>query len=169
MDYPEVLDGGILGFMIEEQSFKAVWRNFATGVAIVTTIESNGRVHGMTANSIASISLNPPLIMASIGHDRESNNLIKETGRFAISILSDEQQAVALYYSAPRNPSINPPPVDFTLTTGGYGIVPNCLSFMECGTENHYEIGDHTIFIASINELGMSQGAPLTYYGGTYH
>ena len=169
MNYPEVLDGGILGFMIEEQSFKAVWRNFATGVAIVTTIESNGRVHGMTANSIASISLNPPLIMASIGHDRESNNLIKETGRFALSILSDEQQPVALYYSAPRNPSINPPPVDFTLTTGGYGIVPDCLSFMECRTENHYEIGDHTIFIASINELGTSEGAPLTYYGGTYH
>jgi flavin reductase (DIM6/NTAB) family NADH-FMN oxidoreductase RutF len=155
--------------MVDEQSFKSVWRNFVTGVAIVTTIESNGLIHGMTANSIASISLNPPLVMASVGYDRESNKLIKRTGKFAISILSDKQESAALYCSSSRDPNLNPSPVDFTLTENGYGIVPDCLSFMECRTEKHYEVGDHTIFIASIEELGMNQGSPLTYYGGKYY
>ena len=92
--------------MVDEQSFKSVWRNFVTGVAIVTTIESNGLIHGMTANSIASISLNPPLVMASVGYDRESNKLIKRTGKFAISILSDKQESAALYYSSSRDPNL---------------------------------------------------------------
>ena len=154
--------------MVDEQSFKLFWRNFVTGVAIITTIEANGRIHGMTANSIASISLNPPLIMASVAYDSESNKLIKRTGKFAISILSDKQESIAIYYSASTDPNLNSPPVDFTYTQNRFGIVPDCLSFMECRTDKYYEVGDHTIFIASIEELGMNRGNPLTYYDGTY-
>ena len=111
--------------MVDEQSFKLFWRNFVTGVAIITSIEANGRIHGMTANSIASISLNPPLIMASVAYDRESNKLIKRTGKFAISILSDKQESIAIYYSASRDPNLNSPHVDFTYTQNGLGIVPD--------------------------------------------
>lgn len=154
--------------MIEKESFKSAWRKFATGVAVITTIEPTGQIHGMTANSVASISLNPLLIMASVGHERESNRLIKKTGRFALSVLSNKQRDVAIYYSTTRDQDLESSPVDFIFTKNGSGIVPDCLSFMDCHTVNQHEVGDHTIFIASVDELGTSQGQPLTYYNGTY-
>ena len=81
--------------MLDQETFREAWRKFATGVAVITTIESGGSVHGMAANGIASISLDPLLVLISVGHVRESNALIKSSGRFAINILSDQQEVVA--------------------------------------------------------------------------
>ena len=53
---------------MDSKIFRQAWGNFATGVALVTTIEQDGTVHGMTANGVASISLDPMLVMVCVGH-----------------------------------------------------------------------------------------------------
>ena len=74
--------------------FRSSWGNFASGVSLVTTTEEDGSVHGMTANGIASISLDPMLSMVSVGHSANSYSIIKNTGRFGINILTEQQRSI---------------------------------------------------------------------------
>ena len=69
--------------------FRQAWGNFATGAALITTIEQDGVVHGMTANGIASISLDPMLVMVSVGHKAKTHPIIIDSGRYGINILGD--------------------------------------------------------------------------------
>ena len=58
--------------------FRSAWSNFATGVTVISTTEVDGGVHGMTANSVTSVSLEPPLALITIAHERNSYPLVKQ-------------------------------------------------------------------------------------------
>ena len=89
--------------MPDAQTFRQAWGKFATGVSIVTTVRSDGDVHGMTANGINSVSLDPLLVLVCAGHTTSSYPLIRDSRRFAINILSEDQQAIAEYYARPTD------------------------------------------------------------------
>ena len=155
--------------MLDQETFREAWRKFATGVAVITTIESGGSVHGMAANGIASISLDPLLVLISVGHARESNAMIKSSGRFAINILSDQQEVAAKYYGAPSNKRTGDPGVTFDFTDKGSGKLLGCLAYMDCHVVGHHEAGDHTLFIAGVDELEVNSGKPLLFFEGGFH
>lgn len=155
--------------MLDSQTFRSAWRKFVTGVTVVTTIENSGAVHGMTANGIVSVSLDPLLVLISIGHKRVSNSLIKSSGRFAINILSDQQEAVAKYYAAPSEKGKRDPDIEFSFTGKGSAVLPECLAHMDCRVERQHETGDHTLFIAGVDELEVNPGRPLLFYEGAFH
>ena len=155
--------------MADVQTFRRAWGKFATGVAIVTTIESDGRVHGMTANGITSVSLEPLLILVCVAHDRNSHSLIKESGLFAINILSEAQQSLAGYFARPLEQRGEDANVPISLTKRGSAIVENCLAFMDCRVVQEYTAGDHAIFIAEVDEIRMNPGRPIIFFEGNYH
>ena len=63
--------------MTSQSLFKEAWGKFPTGVSVITTVQ-NGKIHGMSANGIASVSLDPPLVLVCIGHQRNSYKIVQQ-------------------------------------------------------------------------------------------
>lgn len=146
------------------REYRRAWSRFATGVTVVTTVEPDGKVHGMTANGVASVSLDPPLALVCVGHNRNTHGLIESTGRFGVSVLAASQQSVAEYFMRdPKDRSGNPP-VDYTMLAGGWPVVEGALTQLGCRVMAAHPAGDHTIFVAEVAELTTRDGAPLLWF-----
>ena len=154
--------------MPDAQTFRQAWGNFATGVSIITTVRADGEVHGMTANGINSVSLDPLLVLVCAGHTTSSYPMIKETGRFAINILGEDQQAFAEYYARPTDQKTGDLDITFTRTEQGSAVVDGSLAQMDCKVVNEYVAGDHTIFIGEVEQIEIGEGEPLLYYQGRF-
>ena len=154
--------------MADAQTFRQAWGKFATGVSIITTVEPDGHVHGMAANGIASVSLDPLLVLLCVGHNRNSYLLVKESRRFAISILSEGQRPIAEYYARRPDDRTGDVEVSFSFTGSGGAVVEDCLASMDCHVVSHHEAGDHTIFIAAVDEIDVRSGKPLIFFEGSY-
>lgn len=154
--------------MDDLEAFLQAWGRYPTGVSVVTSIEPDGSVHGMAANGINSVSLEPLLALVSVGHNRNSYPLIKEAGRFAINILSYEQQAIASYYAGPaeaRNADFD---VGFTFTESGAAFIDGSIASMDCRTVHEHVEGDHTIFIGAVERIDLNEGEALAYCQGKF-
>ena len=154
--------------MPDAQTFRQAWGKFATGVSIVTTVRPDGEVHGMTANGINSVSLDPPLALVCAGHSTSSHPLIREAGRFAINILSEEQRAIAEYYARPTAQKTGDTDAAFTLTDSGAALIEGCIARMDCRVVAEHDAGDHTIFVGRVEKIDTADGRPLLYYQGRF-
>lgn len=154
--------------MPDAQTFRQAWGKFATGVSIVTTVRPDGEVHGMTANGINSVSLDPPLALVCAGHSTSSHPLIREAGRFAINILSEEQRAIAEYYARPTAQKTGDTDAAFTLTDSGAALIEGCIARMDCRVVAEHDAGDHTIFVGRVEKIDTAEGRPLLYYQGRF-
>ena len=85
------------------EQFRQGMAMFATGVTVISTLEADGNVHGMTANAFTSVCLDPPLILVSIGHQRNTYANVQARGRFGVNILSLEQEPIARYFALEEN------------------------------------------------------------------
>ena len=153
---------------MDSDLFRRAWSNFATGASLITTVEADGTVHGMTANGIASISLDPMLSMVCVGHNANTHPIIKRTGRYGINILSEDQKMIGDYYARSaekRDGSINP---DFFFTSSGIPFLEGALSSLDCKVVSAYEEGDHTIFIGEVEEMKVGNRRPLLFYEGKW-
>ena len=148
--------------------FRSAWGNFATGVSLVTTTEQDGSVHGMTANGIASISLDPMLSMVSVAHNANSYLIIKNTGRFGINILTDQQRAIGEFYAKSNNEGENSPEAFFRLTENGTPFLEGSLSSIDCRVVSTHVEGDHTLFIGAVESIQLGDGEPLLFFQGKW-
>ncbi len=154
--------------MPDAQTFRQAWGKFATGVSIVTTADSDGSVHGMTANGINSVSLDPLLVLVCAGHTTASYPLIRESRRFAINILSAEQQAIAEYYARPTDQKTGDLDIPISQTERGGYLVDGSLAQMDCRVVSEHVSGDHTIFIGEVEEINVADGSPLLFFEGRF-
>ncbi len=147
--------------------FRRAWARFATGVTIISTLEPDGRVHGMTANGVTSVSLDPPLALACIGAERNTHDLIRSTGRFGISILSAEQSAIARHFTLPPEQRPDLPNGTFA-ELGSSSVLNGAVAAMDCRVVGEHSAGDHTIFIAEIEAQRVAGGGPLLWLDGQF-
>ena len=148
---------------VTSELFRTAWSNFATGVTVITTLEAEGTdVHGMTANGVASISLEPPLAMVTVGHDRNTFPLIMKNQRFGISVLTQEQRGVARHFSVPEEirKTLPTPPYE---ALGESMVIGASLTMMDCRVGT-VQAGDHTIFLAEVEHIKIGYGHPLIFY-----
>ena len=153
---------------MEPDLFRRAWGNFATGASLITTVEADGSVHGMTATGIASVSLDPMLSMVCVGHNANTHPIIKRTGRYGINILSEDQKIIGDYYARSaekRDGSINP---DFFFTSSGIPFLEGALSSLDCKVVGSYEEGDHTIFVGKVEDIRVRNGRPLIFFEGKW-
>ncbi len=154
--------------MDAQEAFLRAWGKYPTGVSVVTSIEPDGHVHGMAANGINSVSLDPLLVLVCVGHNRNSYPLIKEAGRFAINILSDEQQAIAQHYASPAESRSADFDVSFTFTPSGSAFIDGSIASMDCRIVHEQVAGDHTIFIGEVERIEVGEGEALGYCEGKF-
>ncbi len=154
----------------EQRRMRDLMARFATGVGVVTA-RHGPLLAGMTANAIASISVDPPLMLASIARKAETHGAIIGSHAFAISILSEDQQALAECFARPTTAE------KLTGFCGaaweeaetGSPVLEGALAFFDCRLTARHDGGDHTIFLGEIVAAGFREDAePLLWYASGY-
>ena len=146
----------------DSRAFRNVLGQFASGVTVVT-YEVDGEVHGMTVSAFLSVSLDPPLVLASIDRRARLHAHLGTMPRFGVSVLAAEQVAVSDRFAG--RPGM--PDVTFTREEA-VPLVSGALAWMVCEGEQVVEAGDHALYIGRVIALGARDGAPLLYWKGGY-
>ncbi len=141
---------------------------FATGVTIITANAEGYKPFGVTANSFSSLSLDPPLLLWSLQKNSDTWDAFEVATRFAVNILSADQQNMSNRYAKKGDHHLAPD--EYTLGDSGCAILKNCLASFECEATERYEGGDHIILVGKIVELNCSdpEAAPLVFHCGQY-
>src|SRR5215813_9433694 len=151
--------------------FRRALGHFATGVTVLTVEKQPGHVHGMTANSFASVSLEPPLISVCVDHRARLLRLLKEKQRFGVNVLKQDQRAISEYFAGlEQNPEVQERlGISFHWTKEKSPLLENVLCQLSCKLSGLHVAGDHTIVIAEVESAKLSEGEPLLFYRGHYH
>ncbi|MBI2172465.1 MAG: flavin reductase family protein [Chloroflexi bacterium] len=150
--------------MVSPDALRAAMGKFATGVAIVTTLSPDGAPHGMTANALTSVSLEPPLVLVCISHLRNTYGYVQARRRFGVNFLAQGQADIARYFA--RDPAERLGDVHVPWQMGGDGSprIAGAIAFMECLVAALHHHGDHAIVVAQVQEAVVEGGKPLLYY-----
>jgi len=143
---------------------------FATGVTIIT-VDLDGEVHGMTANAFASVSLDPLLVLVCVDRSARTHAHLHARKRFGINVLCESQRIVSEYFAradrldqdAERESGAR-----FDRTEHGTPVLHGALAYLECRLDSTWDAGDHTIFIAEVEEVVVREGEPLVFFRGEY-
>lgn len=150
--------------------FRLALGQFATGVTVVTAERAPGRVHGMTANSFTSVSLDPLLILICVSENAQLLPLVKRQKRFGVNILKDKQRAISEYFAGTEESdgAENRLGIRYRWTETGIPLLEDALVHLACKVVASHAAGDHTIFIAEVESVEVSDGEPLLYLRGNY-
>ncbi len=143
---------------------------FATGVTIVT-VDLDGEVHGMTANAFASVSLDPMLVLVCVDHTTRTHAHLHAKKRFGINVLGEDQRAISEYYARPERSHEHAEAeagARFERTPHGTPMLQGSLAYLECRLHSAQDAGDHTIFIAEVEDVVLREGDPLLFFRGKY-
>jgi flavin reductase (DIM6/NTAB) family NADH-FMN oxidoreductase RutF len=143
---------------------------FATGVTVVTVGGENP--HGMTANSFASVSLDPPLVLVSVGRSTAMHGILSAAGSFGVSVLASHQEAAARHFADRLRPlgraqfdAVDWQPGRHT----GAPLVAGALARFECELWRTYDGGDHSIFVGKVVSLeGSIDRDALLFFQGRF-
>jgi len=155
---------------INPAAFRKAMGAFATGVTIIT-VDLEGEVHGMTANAFASVSLDPMLVLVCVDHSTRTHAHLHAKKRFGVNVLCDDQRAISEYYARPERTHENAESeagARFDRTLHGTPILHGSLAYLECRLHSAQVAGDHTIFIAEVEDVVVQEGDPLLFFRGKY-
>jgi flavin reductase (DIM6/NTAB) family NADH-FMN oxidoreductase RutF len=154
----------------ERLRLRAMMGRFATGVTVVAA-RHGPLLAGMTANAIASISIDPPLMMASIARKAETHSAIVGSHAFAVSVLSSDQQDLAECFAQPTTAEKLKRFCDAAWDEAETGspILEDALAYFDCRLVQRHDGGDHGVFIGEIVAAGYREDAePLLWYASNY-
>ena len=150
--------------------FRKAMGAFATGVTIIT-VDLDGEVHGMTANAFTSVSLDPRLVLVCVDHTTRTHAHLHAKKRFGINVLCEDQRAISDYYARPERTHEHAEAeagARFDRTSLGTPVLHGALAYLECRLHTAQEAGDHTIFIAEVEDVVLEDGNPLLFFRGRY-
>ena len=155
--------------MVTDAAFRHVLGHFATGVTVVTGCDATGIPRGFTANALTSLSLDPPLVLVCVGKQSHTYPALMESdATFAINILSRDQESVSRLFASKHPDKFEATP--YRVGKLGVPILEHTLAYLECRVVERHIGGDHVILVASVQHLGLGEGAarPLLHYRGEY-
>ncbi|WP_156291371.1 flavin reductase family protein [Oceanobacillus salinisoli] len=149
---------------MEDRQFRNAMGNFATGVNVITT-EVDGDVHGMTANAFMSVSLDPKLVVISVGENASMLEKIRKSKTYAVNILSKDQQELSMIFAGQIKEDRH---VDFEWLAD-LPVIKGASTQISCEVVNEHVEGDHTLFIGKVVDLKLKDCSdPLVFYKGKY-
>ena len=140
--------------------------SFGTGVTVVTSGSKQTRLVGVTANSFSSVSLDPPIVLWSLGSTSPSLDVFDASGRFVINILSLQQVDLSKKFSS--NLSDKFEGVDFGEGLGGLPVLNDCVATIECKTIQRTVVGDHVLFLGQVEKYLYERKPTLLFCQGNY-
>jgi flavin reductase (DIM6/NTAB) family NADH-FMN oxidoreductase RutF len=154
------------GLAPDARALRAALGRYATGVCLVTTRGPSGKREGMTINSFASVSLNPPLVLWSISNQARSAEVFLGAGRFNISVLGAAHKELALHFARPAEDKFERYAADIVTGDNGLPRVRGALAAYECSVFSCHAEGDHTVLIGRVEHFEGEESAPLLFHAG---
>ena len=150
--------------------FRRALGQFATGVTVVTVESAPGCVHGMTANSFTSVSLEPPLISVCIAESAHLLPLLKEKRVFGVNVLKEDQQPLSEFFACAEQSLMDEEKMNvrFTWTPENIPLMENVLCQVACRLHATHIAGDHTIVVGQVLFACLYSGQPLLFFRGGY-
>ncbi len=139
---------------------------FATGVTVLTVNGPADRPLGMTASSLASVSLVPPLVSVCVDHGAELHDTILAAPVFVVNVLESRQEALSRRFADRHEDRFEG--VGYHRSPEGLVLLDGALAHIECDRFASYPGGDHTIIIGRVIGGSTGDGRPLLYYRGGY-
>jgi flavin reductase (DIM6/NTAB) family NADH-FMN oxidoreductase RutF len=146
---------------------RALFRRWPAGVSVVVA-EVDGRRAGLTVSSLTSLSLEPRLIGISIALDASLHELLREAGEWGVSVLSGEQEALALHFAR------SVPPIalwnGIAVREDDARLLTDAVGWIVARTVDQFRTGDHTLFVGEIQSIEEgSADTSLAYVHRGYH
>ncbi len=153
---------------IDSRDLRNALGRYATGVCIISTVTDKGEALGMTANSFASVSLDPPLVLWSLQNNSDVYDVFSRPRYFAINVLAAEHHEHSGRYAKKGDHLLDPD--HFTPGKFGAPLVREALVSFECELHATHEGGDHLIILGRVRDMkAREEGDPLLFYSGNYH
>jgi len=149
--------------------YRQIIGHFATGVTVITT-SADGWLHGMTANALTSLSLDPLLLLVCVDKTAHAHEQIAKAGRFGVNILCEDQEDISRTFAATHEPEQGRlQVVAFHFGPEETPVLDGCLAYLECEVTEQLAGGDHTVYIGRVigGEV-VGEGPPLLFYRGGY-
>ena len=140
--------------------------SFATGVTVMTAMSPDGLRVGVTANSFASVSMDPPLILWCLDLTAPSLPVFRAASHFCVNVLGADQHALCHRFAQASEDKF-----DGLELTEGLGAAPRfagCLARFECSVHAEHDGGDHAIFVGCVERFDTGQGEPLIFFAGEF-
>lgn len=148
---------------IDAQLFRRTLSRFATGVTVITVAHQE-HVHGMTANAFMSVSLNPPLVLVSIGNNAQMYKLLAPGVCYGVSMLSDDQELLSRHFGGRPVAGL-----EIAFEQGhGAPLVEGAIAHIVARVVDAHQAGDHTLFIGEVEYMRNRYGSPLLFCSGSY-
>ncbi|HEU5050414.1 MAG TPA: flavin reductase family protein [Gemmatimonadales bacterium] len=151
---------------VDPAVFRQLLGRFATGVVVVTTLDRTGRSVGMTANSLASVSLVPPLVSICIDRAAHLYAPIISAPHFTINVLAEDQEEISRRFAGPHEGRFDG--VGYHLNERGLVLLDGALAYIDCNREAVHEAGDHVIVVGRVIGGMAREARPLLYFRGGY-
>ena len=133
---------------IDPRALRDAFGTFLTGVTVVTTMDSGHEPRGFTANSFASVSLDPPLLLVCLAKSSTRSHTFRSAAGFAVNILSEKQQAVSTTFATPVADRFGA--VNWRLGPYGSPALAGVSAWFDCAVHNSVDAGDHVILIGQV-------------------
>ncbi len=149
--------------------FKGALSCWASGVSVVSTID-DGLTYGLTVSSLASVSLEPPLVVVCIGLQNRLCAMVEHSQVFGVSILARDQEAVSNHFAMPgREPAADLPYADGLTGPGGVPLIRHAAATLSCELHHSTHMGDHVMHVGRVvAAAGEPDSAPLLYFRRAY-
>ncbi|MFG2049343.1 flavin reductase family protein [Micromonospora sp. NPDC048935] len=150
--------------LVTEHTFRAAMAALPTGVSVITTPDGDG-VWGMTVGSLTSLSLRPPLLLVCLHRGSTTLELLAHQGRFAVSVLAEDQHEIANAFARPRTRGTA---ASSCTTADGLPVVAGAVAWFTCRHQHTYASGDHAIVIGAVEHAEHRPGEPLLRHASRY-
>ena len=152
---------------INEERFRDVLRNWASGVTVVTT-RAGDKIHGMTVSAFSSVSAYPPLVLVCANQSSTTHGVIEQGGVFTVNILAAHQADISNVFASPENEDTRLQSVSWSVGETGAPLIDEALACLECTVTSAHQEGSHTIYVGQVEAVHTSNAEPLIYYQGSY-
>jgi flavin reductase (DIM6/NTAB) family NADH-FMN oxidoreductase RutF len=151
---------------VDARRFREALGAFTTGVTVVTAMAPGGRAVGLTVSALASVSLEPPLILVCLDNSTADLQRYSEGDAFAVNVLAENQKDVSELFASQD-------PDKFAraahrVTDSGCVLLGGCVANLECRRVATFDGGDHRIVVGRVEGLHTGDGAPLIRFRGRY-
>lgn len=150
----------------DPRTFRDALGQYATGVTIVTTVDASGKPAGMTVNSFASVSLDPPLLLWSIDRSSDLFTEFSKSDHFAVHVLRKDQQEISNLFATDSKEKFSA--IGYENGISGLPLLAEYCARFQCSIENRFAGGDHLILVGRVLEIVQGPGEPLVFHAGQY-
>lgn len=151
---------------IDPRDFRNALGSYATGVTVITAATPDGKQAGLTCNSFASVSLNPPLVLWSLVIYSPSMSIFQEASHFSVNVLGASQQALATQFATRAEDKFVG--VKWEPGLGGAPVLADAVATFQCRAADRYYGGDHVIFLGTVESYAYNRAEPLLFARGNF-